>query len=186
MTITRSTDANGEKNPTISIMRALSDDKSLDLFKIIAADAVYPIDSGGLINTQLLISKVKLTRKQYYSRISTLISSGLVKRSNGKYLVTSLGKVAYSVNALIDQAIHDHWKLKAIDALETKSSSGILDEEREKIVDMLIDNHELKGILSPKRSLYNEPEKQMLSADKRSASAIARHPAPMRMNQILE
>ena len=171
-------------------METLSDDKSLDLFKIIAsthaADAIYPIDNGGLINTQLLISKVKLTRKQYYSRISTLISSGLVKRSNGKYLLTSLGKVAYSVNALIDQAIHDHWKLKAIDALETKSSSGIPDEEREKIIDMLIDNYELKGILSSKRSRYNEAEKQIYSADIKSTSAVARHPATMRMNQILE
>ena len=190
MTTTGSTDTKVEKNSTVSILAALSDDKSLDLFKIIASaladDTVYPIDSGELINTQLLISKVKLTRKQYYSRISTLISSGLVKRSNGKYLLTSLGKIAYSVTALIDQAIHDHWKLKAIDALETKSSSGIPDEEREKIVDMLVDNHELNRILNPKRALYNETEEQMSSADKRSASAIARHPVPMRMNQILE
>ena len=190
MTTTGSTDMKGEKHSTVSILGALSDDKSLDLFKIIASapadDTVYPIDSGVLINTQLLISNVKLTRKQYYSRISNLISSGLVKRSNGKYLLTSLGKIAYSVTALIDQAIHDHWKLKAIDALETKSSSGIPDEEREKIVDMLVDNHELKRILRAKRTLYNETEKQMSSADKRSASAIARHSVPMRMNQILE
>ena len=190
MTTTGSTDTKVEKNSTVSILAALSDDKSLDLFKIIASaladDTVYPIDSGELINTQLLISKVKLTRKQYYSRISTLISSGLVKRSNGKYLLTSLGKIAYSVTALIDQAIHDHWKLKAIDALETKSSSGIPDEEREKIVDMLVDNHELNRILNPKRALYNKTEKQMSSADKRSTSAIARHPVSMPMNQILE
>ena len=191
MTTVRSTDTNGQKHSTASILRALSDDKSLDLFKIIAsthaADAIYPIDNGGgLINTQLLISKVKLTRKQYYSRISTLIYSGLVKRSNGKYLLTSLGKVAYSVNALIDQAIHDHWKLKAIDALETKSSSGIPDEEREKIIDMLIDNYELKEILSPKRSRYNEAGKQIYSADIKSSSAVARNPSTMRINQILE
>jgi hypothetical protein len=191
MTIVRSTDTNEQKHSTASILRALSDDKSLELFKIIAsthaADAIYPMDNGdGLINTQLLISKVKLTRKQYYSRISTLIYSGLVKRSNGKYLLTSLGKVAYSVNALIDQAIHDHWKLKAIDALETKSSSGIPDEEREKIIDMLIDNYELKGILSSKRSRYNEAGKQIYSADIESSSAVARNPPTMRMNQILE
>jgi hypothetical protein len=191
MTTVGSTDTNGQKHSTASILRALSDDKSLDLFKIIAsthaADAIYPIDNGGaLINTQLLISKVKLTRKQYYSRISTLIYSGLVKRSNGKYLLTSLGKVAYSVNALIDQAIHDHWKLKAIDALETQSSSGIPDEEREKIIDMLIDNYELKEILNSKRSRYNEAGKQIYSADIKSTSTVSRNPPTMRMNQILE
>ena len=107
----------GDKFNCVSI-KSLSHDKSLELFKIIAptplADADHAISNGGLINTQLLISKVKRTRKQYYSRISTLISSGLIKRSNGKYLLTSLGKVLYDVDALIDQAIRDHWKLKTI------------------------------------------------------------------------
>ena len=60
-----------------------------------------------------------------------MISSGPVRRSNEKYILTSLGKVACGVNTLIDQAIHDRWKLKVIDAVEMKSSSGILDEERE-------------------------------------------------------
>jgi hypothetical protein len=134
----------------------------------------------------LLLSKVKLTRKQYYSRISTLISSGQVKRSNGKYLLTSLGKVAYSVNSLIDQAINDHWKLKAIDALETKSSSGILNEEREKIVDMLIDNNELKGILTTGRYLENEAENQIYSVATKSTSTVSRYPPTIRMNQTFE
>lgn len=184
--------ANGEINLTASVLRALSDDKSLELFKIIASDALADaprvISNGGLINTQLLISKVNLTRKQYYSRISTLTSSGLVKRSNGKYLLTSLGKVLYDVNCLIDKAIRDHWKLKAIDALETKSSSGIPDEEREKIVDMLIDNLELRRILSAKRSRPKEAEEEFNSPDNypdiKSSSAVARHRIPVRVNQI--
>ena len=115
-----------------------------------------------------------------------MISSGLVKRSNGKYLLTSLGKVAYSAKALIDQAINDHWKLKAIDALETKSSSGILNEEREKIVDMLIDNYELKGILTTGRFLDNEAQNQIYSVATNSTSTVSRYPPTIRMNQILE
>jgi len=154
MATTIPTSASGVISLTASVLRALSHDMSLELFKIIAhtplADADHAVSNGGLVNTQLLISKVQLTRKQYYSRISTLISSGLIKRSNGKYLLTSLGKVLYDVNALIDQAIRDQWKLKAVDALETKSSLGIPDEEREKIVEILIDNLELKRILSAK------------------------------------
>src|SRR5690349_949390 len=190
MTTTGSTDTKVEKNSTVSILAALSDDKSLELFKIIASaladDTVYTIDSGELINTQLLISKVKLTRKQYYSRISTLISSGLVKRSNGKYLLTSLGKIVYSVSALIDQAILDHWKLKAIDALEAKSSSGILDEERKKIVDMLIDDYDLKNLLTRGRYLHNEAGNEIHSADTKSASTVSRYPPTIRMTQILK
>ena len=86
------------------------------------------------------------------------------------------------------QAIRDHWKLKAIDALETKSSSGIPDEEREKIVDMLIDNLELRRILSAKRSRPKEAEEEFNSSDNspdiKSSSAVARHRIPMRVNQI--
>ena len=190
MTTIISTDKDGEKHSTVSILKALSDVKSLDLFKIIASattpDAVYPMDSDGLLNTQLLLSKVKLTRKQYYSRVSILISSGLVKRSNGKYLLTSLGKVVYRVNALIDQAILDHWKLKAIDALEVKPSSGILNEDRNKIVDMLIDNYELKELLTTGRYLRNEAGNQIYSGETKSTSTVSRYPPTMRMNQILK
>ena len=186
-----STHVNETKYTSASILKSLSDNKSLELFNIIASinstiDDVYTTNKRGSINTQLLTSKVNLTRKQYYSRISNMISSGLVTRSNGIYKLTSLGRVAYSANALLDQAIHDHWKLKAVDALESKSSSGILDEEREKIVDMLIDNYELKGILRSKRSRYSEAEKEVYSTDIKSASAAVRHPTRMRMNQILE
>jgi hypothetical protein len=190
MTSVRSAHINEEKHSTTLILRALSDDKSLDLFEIIASasarDTIYSTDNGELINTQQLLSKVKLTRKQYYSRISTLISSGLIKRSNGKYLLTSLGKVAYCAKALIDQAINDHWKLKAIDAIETKSSPRILAEEREKIVDMLIDNNELKGILTTGSYLLNEAKNQSYPVDIKSNSSVFGYSPTMRTNQMFE
>jgi predicted transcriptional regulator len=171
-----------------SVLRSLSDNKSLELFNIIAsaslADADHIFSNSGQINSQLLISQVNLTRKQYYSRISTLISSGLVKRANGKYLPTSLGKVVYKVNALIDQAIQDHWKLKAIDALESKSSSGIPDEEREKIVNMLIDNSELKVILASKKSIHDEINEQIISSEIKSSSVVAKRPASIQLNRM--
>ena len=167
MTIVRSSEDNGGKQSTISILRALSDDRSLELFRIIATDTnnsdfANQLNSNKVINTQLLMSKVILTRKQYYSRISTLISCGLVKRSNGKYVLTSLGRVAYNANDLIDKAIHNHWKLKAIDALDMKSSSEVLDAERDKIVDLLIDDHELRDILNSKIPKLNEAESRYI------------------------
>src|SRR5919197_3429876 len=70
------------------ILNAVSDDKALVLFKTIAL-ANYRSDS--------LRSKTKLTRKQFYSRISNLIRIGLVKRNNGKYSLTACGRVIYYV-----------------------------------------------------------------------------------------
>jgi predicted transcriptional regulator len=138
---------NGENHISNSILRSLSDKNSLELFKSIAHPEEGFVNKNHPLTSQELISIIKLTRKQYYSRISTLISSGLVKRSNGKYLLTSLGKIIYGVYVLIDQAIQNHWKLKAIDALESKSGSDVLEEERDKIIALLIEDKTLKQIL---------------------------------------
>jgi hypothetical protein len=97
-------------------------------------------------NTEILISKTKLTRKQYYSRMSTLMKAGLIKRMNGKYTLTAFGKLIY-YNALIimENASSRYWKLKTIDSLEMSYDLPV--EERKKIIDSFIDNEEIKDVL---------------------------------------
>ena len=125
----------------LDILNAISDDKALVLFKTIAL-ANYRSDS--------LRSKTKLTRKQFYSRISNLIRIGLVKRNNGKYSLTACGKVIYyAQEELIGVAIRDYWKLKAIDSIEL-SDNEFSKEEYAKLVDSLIDNQKIKEILLAK------------------------------------
>ena len=65
-------------------LSAISNDKSLMLFNIIAL-------VGG--DSSILISRLNLTRKQYYSIIFDLTNAGLILRKNGKYSLTSFGKV---------------------------------------------------------------------------------------------
>ena len=65
------------------VLKAISDEISLDLFRIVILTKP---------NTEILISKTKLTRKQYYSRMSTLMKVGLINRINGKYILTAFGK----------------------------------------------------------------------------------------------
>jgi len=77
-------------------LSAISDDKSLVLFNTIAL-------SNG--DSTILVSRVQLTRKQYYSRMSELINSGLISRKNGKYLLTSFGKIVYEAQKLIWKAV---------------------------------------------------------------------------------
>ena len=45
-----------------------------------------------------------------------LINAGLVRRINGKYFVTSFGKVVYKAQELIGMAVQYSSKLKAIDS----------------------------------------------------------------------
>ncbi|MDQ6668002.1 MAG: hypothetical protein M3Y53_07220 [Thermoproteota archaeon] len=121
----------------LAILEVISDIRASNILKSIAS-----ADS----NSDILITELKLTRKQYYSRMSGLIKAGLVKRQRGRYLLTAFGKVIYSaqtsLEAKIESALNNYWKLKAIDSLEMPSR-----EENDKVISMLIDNQEIKDVL---------------------------------------
>jgi hypothetical protein len=119
------------------VLKAISDEISLELFRIVTFTKP---------NTEIIISKTKLTRKQYYSRMSTLIKVGLIKKINGKYTLTAFGKVIY-YKALItmENATSSYWELKAIDSLEM--SNDFPAEERKNVINSLVDNQEIKVIL---------------------------------------
>ena len=119
-----------------TVLRAIADDKSLELFKTIAQ---------GTIDSESLKSKTKLTRKQYYSRLSRMTKAGLVRKKSGKYLLTAFGKIVHDAQTTVDNALISYWKLKAIDSLEM--SNELPKEEQRKLIDALLDNQELKGIL---------------------------------------
>jgi hypothetical protein len=46
----------------------------------------------------------------------------LVKRQNGKYFVTSFGKMVYDFQAKVGRALTKYWKLKAIDSFEISAA----------------------------------------------------------------
>jgi outer membrane receptor for ferric coprogen and ferric-rhodotorulic acid len=120
-----------------SILRAISDEKSLELFRTIASEAA--------VDSETLRTRMKFTRKQYYSRLSRIVRSGLVKRKSGKYFLTAFGKVVYGTELTIEGALKDYWKLKAIDSLNV--TGELPAEERNKLINTLLDNEELRGIL---------------------------------------
>jgi len=116
------------------VLDTISDDKSLVLFNTIALS-----NSDG---SDILISNLKLTRKQYYSRISKLVKVDLVVRRNGKYFLTSLGKIVYDAQKIIGNAVGDYWKLKAVDTLEI--TDQMPKEEYNEIINALIENEKIK------------------------------------------
>src|ERR671937_2022741 len=115
-----------------TVLRTIADDKSLELFKTIAK---------GTIDSESLKNKTKLTRKQYYSRLSRMTKAGLVRKKSGKYLLTTFGKIVYDSQATVENALNNYWKLKAIDSLET--SNDLPKEEQKKLIETLLDNQEI-------------------------------------------
>jgi predicted transcriptional regulator len=121
---------------TASVLKSIADDKSIELFKIVALEKV---------DSRNLKIKIKLTRKQYYSRLSRMTRAGLLRRKDGKYILTTFGRIVYESTLTVENALANYWKLKAIDSLET--SSEVPKEEQQKLIETLVDNEEIRGIL---------------------------------------
>jgi predicted transcriptional regulator len=121
----------------VEILEAISDVKSLKLFNTIAT-------KGG--NSEDLSVQLKLSRKEYYSRMSRLMKTGMVKRKNGKHFLTAFGKVIYDAQVTVKKAVESYWKLKAIDSIDL--SDEITVKERDKLIQTLVDDVEIREILS--------------------------------------
>lgn len=120
-----------------NIFNSLSDEQSIMLFTTIATKSINGVE---------LRSKVSLTRKQYYSKLSRMVRVGLIKRRSGKLVVTTLGKIVYELQKVVQDAYKNHWKLKVLDSIEM--SEELPREERMKLMDNLIEDSRLKQILS--------------------------------------
>ena len=127
-------------SPT-DVLGAIADDRSSLLFDTIALSHSETSD--------VLLAKLKLTQKEYYSRMSRLVKANLVNRRQGKYFLTSLGKIVYATQTTLRKAIADYWKLKAIDELESYDEE-MPKEEYNKIINSLIDSEKIKEALKDK------------------------------------
>jgi len=144
----------------VDVLKAISDNRSLELFKLYIALTKPDAD--------ILISKTKLTRKQYYSRISSLMNTGLIKRKNGKHTTSEFGKVIYHITlATIENAVNNYCKLKAIDSL--KMSKDFPAEEYKKLINSFIDDDEIiKAILDSDNSFDSQPYAYAIQQQKHS------------------
>lgn len=122
---------------TSIVLNAVSDDASLELFKLVA------LTNG---TSEVLRSRMNITRKQYYSRLCNLVQCGLIKRKDSKYFLTALGRVMYDAQITIENAISDYWKLKAIDSIRITSDIPLV--EQKKLIETIIEDPGIKNALT--------------------------------------
>ena len=125
--------------PVSEVFNAIADDKALTMLNTVALTAG---------KSDILISTLDLTRKQFYSKIERLIKQGLIVRRNGRYFLTTLGKILYELQNIMGVALNNFWKLKAIDSLQ--NPPGLPESELNQLVDSLLENTVLKNIILAK------------------------------------
>ena len=129
-------DNNNDGYSILSTLRAISDEKSLALFKTVAT--LKP-------KSTLLISKLNVTSKEYYSRLSYLREAGLIGKHDANYFLTSFGKIVYESICLIEKAASSNWKLKSIDSI--KLYKDLPYKEYNNIINTLIEDNTMREIL---------------------------------------
>jgi hypothetical protein len=136
-----------------NIANAISEHHSFKIFKAIAltrpSQDACNIQISQDNECELLEFKLELTCRQFSYRISNLISAGLVMREGRKHVLTCLGKIVYHhTQSMLELAIENHWRLKAIDSIEIYSApEGISSEEYNKIIDKMIANDNIRAIV---------------------------------------
>ena len=100
------------------ILYAMSDERSLSLLSMIANE----FDKGA--DKDSLLEKVDLTRKQFYLRISALLSTGLINRILGRYCITSFG---FEIQLLLRVAVDKQMSASKIEKIPLSSQSNTFD-----------------------------------------------------------
>ena len=121
---------------TRDILKALADEKALALFGTIA--------QGEFGDSEMLISNLGPSLKEYYMRLSRLMKARLTSRMSRKYSLTLLGKTVYHAQLSIYPAVNIYPKLIAVDLLE--KSSDIPEKEGNKVINFLLDSDPFKNI----------------------------------------
>jgi predicted transcriptional regulator len=118
------------------VLKAVSDSKSLDMFRSIAK---------GSVESEVLKETKGLSKKQYYFRMRQLLKAGLIQRIKGSFSLTCLGAVVYHAQLIVEKGVNNYWKLKAIDSIQ--SSAEIGQNERMKLIKTIIDDSGIESIL---------------------------------------
>ena len=118
------------------VLKAVSDSKSLDMFRSIAK---------GRIESEVLKQTKELSKKQYHFRMRRLLKAGLIQRIKGSFSLTCLGAVVYHAQLIVEKGVNNYWKLKAIDSIQ--SSAEIGQHERTKLIKTIIDDSGIESIL---------------------------------------
>ncbi len=98
---------------------SITDDSSLSIIEAIKAnhDARTPV----------LLTRLKISRKQYYSRITRLLKAGIVSKKQGQYRLTSFGIIFVHAVDIMNDAAQNKWRLDALDCAPPEYRGKILE-----------------------------------------------------------
>jgi hypothetical protein len=91
--------------------------------------------------------KVNISKKQFYSRLRRLRDIGVIEKRSSVYRTTTFGSLIYNGQIKpLEDIIANYWNLKAVDVLKSRQDFPL--REKEKLIEEMIQNTSLKGIVN--------------------------------------
>ncbi|MDQ3873877.1 MAG: hypothetical protein M3258_09755 [Thermoproteota archaeon] len=88
-----------------------------------------------------------LTKKQFYVRLKRLRDMGLIEKRNSLYKTTTFGSLVYNGQIkTLEDVLSNFWNLKAVDVLKSRKDFPL--QEKEKVIEEIIQNSSLKGLVN--------------------------------------
>jgi DNA-binding Lrp family transcriptional regulator len=128
---------NGQADSIEDVFATLADRHSINIVKM-----AYFGSKGSSMSRKGNISK-----KQFYSRLKRLRDIGVIEKRGSVYRTTTFGSLIYNGQIKpLEDIIANYWNLKAVDVLKSRHDFPL--REKEKLIEEMIQNTSLKGIVN--------------------------------------
>jgi hypothetical protein len=98
------------------------------------------------IASDAIANQAKLSPLEFSRLMSSLRKYNMIEKRQQRYFITFFGKAVFNSKKLVQKALDNYHKLKAIDSLEEQQQ--IPASELTKIIDIFVEDHQLKDILT--------------------------------------
>src|SRR5919199_4373103 len=88
-----------------------------------------------------------LSKKQFYMRLKRLRDMGFIEKRDSLYKTTTFGSLVYNGHIkMLEDVLANYWNLKAVDVLKSRQDFPL--QEKEKVIEEIIQNSSLKGLVN--------------------------------------
>lgn len=88
-----------------------------------------------------------LSKKQFYVRLKKLRDIGFIEKRDSTYHTTTFGSLIFNGHIkTLESILENYWNLKAVDVLKSRQDFPL--QQRERIIDEIIQNCNLRGIVN--------------------------------------
>jgi predicted transcriptional regulator len=128
---------------TVQVLVILSDPKACQIL-----ETTYVANEEG-VEGHIIANHANLSPSGFHRLTLSLREKNIIEKKNQRYFITLLGKAVYNARRILQKAIDNYHKLNVIDLLEEQHQ--IPEPELKRIIEICIDDHQLKDILTTRR-----------------------------------